>query len=88
MKQCKYCGWHSTLLTPPKVQRKPLSVALLIGVANTRLRSFCSVKCQTNYNEIMRKISHQKEVERIMRPELTPDEEKNLRRIRDVLNNC
>ena len=88
MKQCKYCGCNRIIRTTKQVGDKVFTLVSAVGTHDTWLRSFCSSECQSNYDEIMGKISHQKEMERIIRPELTPAQSKNLRRIRDVLNNC
>ena len=97
MKQCKYCGRNRIIRTTKQIGDKVFTLVSAVGTPDTchegywgayRLSSFCSSECQKKYNKIMRKIKQQKYLERIMRPELTPEQSKNLRRIRDVLNNC
>ena len=87
MNQCRYCGRNKVTRTRKKVGEKSYSLVLTVGTRSTWLQSFCSSECEDNYDEIIKKIKHQKDMERIMRPELTEAQEKNLRRVRDVLTN-
>ena len=50
-------------------------------------RNFCSLECQGKFEDIVGKIQHQKDVERLTRRVYTPEESKNLKKIEGALKN-